>query len=134
MLFQFPDGTPEWMMIIPGVVVGLLLGVARVVKNLPKDTFKNFFEYRTKVNEIIAGDTKGRVAAAQKYRFVFMGFVLACVAVVTLAIVLHRGNGATTMPEPQHKSSQPSQAPVAGGSPIYPPELTSGSEAAAQRP
>ncbi|MFE9878636.1 hypothetical protein [Streptomyces sp. NPDC005784] len=134
MLFQFPDGAPAWMMIIPAVTVGLLLGVARVIKNLPKDTFKNFFEYRTKINEIIAGDTKGRVAAAQKYRLVFMGFTLACVVAVTLVLVLSRSDGATTMPEPQHKSSQPPQAPMGGESPMYPPEPTSGSEAAAQKP
>ncbi|WP_328399663.1 hypothetical protein OHS70_22085 [Streptomyces sp. NBC_00390] len=111
MLFQLPDGAPVWV-IIPVVAVGLVLAVARVVKNLPKDAIKNFFEHRTKVNEIIAHDTKGRVAAVQRQRLVFMGFTFVCVAVVTLVLAASRSTEATApSPQPQPASSQPSQAP-----------------------
>ncbi|WP_405973371.1 hypothetical protein OG496_31685 [Streptomyces sp. NBC_00988] len=98
-------------MIIPVVAVGFVLAVARVVKNLPKDAMKNFFDHRTKVNEIIARDTKGRVAAVQKQRLVFMGFMLVCVVVVALAVVASRSSEVTApLPEPQQASSPTSQA------------------------
>jgi archaellum biogenesis protein FlaJ (TadC family) len=99
-LFQLPDGTPTGAIVLM-VVVCLVLAMARVVKNLPKDAIKNFFEHRTKVNEIIAKDAKGRVATVQKQRLVFMGFMLVCAVVVTLALVASQGGeGAATAPGP----------------------------------
>ncbi|MCX5559956.1 hypothetical protein [Streptomyces sp. NBC_00038] len=111
MLFQLPDGTPVWV-IIPVVAVGLVLAMARVVKNLPKDAIKNFFEHRTKVNEIIASDTGGRVAAVQKQRLVFLGFTLLCLVVVTLILVASQSDEVTTKaPKPESVSSQAPAAP-----------------------
>jgi hypothetical protein len=113
-LFQFPDGMPAWAIVLALVVtlvVGLVLALARVVKNLPKDAIKNFFDHRTKVNEIIASDTKGRVAVVQKQRLMFMGFTLTCVVVITLVVVSSRGIEATPMQEPQPTISQTSDAP-----------------------
>ncbi|WP_458087102.1 hypothetical protein [Streptomyces malaysiensis] len=109
MLFQLPDGMPVWV-IMPMIAVCLVLAVGRVVKNLPKDAIKNFFDHRTKVNEIIARDAKGRVAAVQKQRLMFMAFTLACVVVVTLAVVVSRSTEATAPPpEPQPASSRASK-------------------------
>lgn len=73
--------------VIPVVVVCLVLALARVVKNLPKDSITKFFEHRTTKYQIIAGDTEGRVAAIQKQRLVFLGFVITCAAVVALVLV-----------------------------------------------
>ncbi|MGC5001162.1 hypothetical protein [Streptomyces sp. DT203] len=101
MLFQFPDGMPVWaiaLALVVSLVVGLVLALARVVKNLPRDALKSFFDHRTKVNEIIAGDTKGRVATVQKQRLVFMGLMgvtIASAVIATLAIVSSRGSEAT---------------------------------------
>lgn len=67
--------------------VCVVLAMARVVKNLPKDSITKFFEHRTTKYQIIAGDTKGRVAAVQKQRLVFLGFVVACAAVVGLVLI-----------------------------------------------
>lgn len=117
MLFQLPDGMPAWaisLALVVSLVVGLVLALARVVKNLPKDAIKNFFDHRTKVNEIIAKDTKGRVAAVQKQRLVFMGlmvFMLACAVVVTLAIVSSRGSEAPPGSVPEQTSTQVAQLP-----------------------
>jgi hypothetical protein len=109
--FQLPDGAPAWV-IMPIVAVGLVLAVARVVKNLPKDAIKDFFKHRTEVNEIIARDTKGRVATVQRQRLLFMGFTLVCVVIVTLAIVSAGSTEATAPPPgPQPASSHASQAP-----------------------
>ncbi|NED15807.1 hypothetical protein [Streptomyces sp. SID9124] len=117
MLFQLPDGMPTWALFLALVVmlaVGLVLATARVVRNLPKDAIKTFFDHRTKVNEIIASDAKGRVATVQKQRLVFMGVMgvtLACVVVLTLAIVSSRANEETSGQVPDSGSAQKTQAP-----------------------
>ncbi|MFE6801526.1 hypothetical protein ACFVEN_07565 [Streptomyces sp. NPDC057681] len=108
---------PTWaifLALVVMLVVGLVLATARVVRNLPKDAIKTFFDHRTKVNEIIASDTKGRVATVQKQRLVFlgiMGVTLACVVVLALAIVSSRGSEATPRQVPDPASSQVSQVP-----------------------
>ncbi|MFJ3528491.1 hypothetical protein [Streptomyces sp. NPDC090132] len=87
MFFQLLDGSSSvGTVLIAGVAVAML-AVARVVKNLPKDAFNKFFEHRTTKYQIIAGDTKGRVAVVQKQRLVFLAFICVCVAVVVLALV-----------------------------------------------
>lgn len=58
-----------------------------MVKNLPRDTISKFFEHRTTRYQIIAGDTRGRVAAMQKQRFVFLSFVFTCIVVIALAFI-----------------------------------------------
>ncbi|MCE0447654.1 hypothetical protein LT493_37220 [Streptomyces tricolor] len=110
MLFQLPDGAPAWV-IVPTVAVGLVLAAARVVKNLPRDAIKDFFKHRTEVNEIIARDTKGRVAAVQRQRLVFMGFTLVCVVIIVLAIVAPNSTEATAPPPaPQPATSHADHA------------------------
>lgn len=108
---------PAWgifLALVVSLAVGLVLALARFVKNLPKDAIKEFFDHRTKVNEIIAKDTKGRVAAVQEQRLVFMGLMgvtLACVVVVTLAIVSSRSSATPPGSAPEHTSSQVPQVP-----------------------
>jgi hypothetical protein len=84
--FQLLDGAPVGA-IIPVGAVCVVLALARVVKNLPRDTISKFFEHRTTKYQIIAGDAKGRVAAMQKQRFVFLSFVFTCIVVVTLVFI-----------------------------------------------
>jgi hypothetical protein len=84
--FQLLDGAPVWAIVVSGIACAML-AVARVVRNLPKDSISKFFEHRTTKYQIIAGDTKGRVAVVQKQRLVFLAFLCVCVAVVVLALV-----------------------------------------------
>ncbi|MFE6893914.1 hypothetical protein [Streptomyces sp. NPDC057694] len=87
MFFQLLDGSSSvGTVLIAGVAVAML-AVARVVKNLPKDSFSKFFEHRTTKYRIIADDEKGRVAEVQKQRLVFLAFFCVCVAVVVLVFV-----------------------------------------------
>lgn len=87
MFFQLLDGSSSaGTVLIAGVAV-VMLAVARVVKNLPKESFSKFFEHRTTKYQIIAGDTKGRVAMVQKQRLVFLAFFCLCVAAVVLVLV-----------------------------------------------
>ncbi|PJT46044.1 hypothetical protein CWI85_35335 [Streptomyces albidoflavus] len=86
MFFQLLDGAPVGVIIVVAIACAML-AVARVVRNLPKDSINKFFEHRTTKYQIIAADTKGRVAVVQKQRLVFLGFVCACVAVVVLVLV-----------------------------------------------
>ncbi|MFD9461689.1 hypothetical protein [Streptomyces sp. NPDC060027] len=67
-------------------VVGLVLAVAQVFKNLPSSAINRFFEHRTSKYQIIASDSKGRVAAMQKQRLVFFAFVM-CIFVVALVFI-----------------------------------------------
>ncbi|KPI02650.1 hypothetical protein OK006_7615 [Actinobacteria bacterium OK006] len=46
MFFQLLDGAPVGA-IIPVGAVCVVLALARVVKNLPRDTISKFFEHRT---------------------------------------------------------------------------------------
>jgi hypothetical protein len=68
-------------------VVSVTLALARVARNLPKDTVAKFFEHRTTKYQIIASDAKGRVATMQKQRLVFLGFALTCLVVVSLTLI-----------------------------------------------
>ncbi|MER6462284.1 hypothetical protein ABT278_17625 [Streptomyces sp. NPDC001228] len=86
MFLHLIDGT-SLMTTLPAVIVGVVLAVARIVKNLPKDTIGKFFEHRTTKYQIIANDSKGRVAAMQKQRLVFLGFLLTCRVVVSLVLI-----------------------------------------------
>ncbi|WP_210581849.1 hypothetical protein [Streptomyces sp. GESEQ-4] len=97
MFFQLPDGAPE-IAIIPAAIVCVVLAAARVIKNLPRDTISKFFEHRTTKYQIIAGDSKGRVAAMQKQRLVFLGFALACCVLVVLAFINSTSDDAGTPP------------------------------------
>ncbi|MCT9107667.1 hypothetical protein N4G69_18835 [Streptomyces mirabilis] len=90
--FQLLDGAPVGA-IIPVGAVCVVLALARVVKNLPRDTISKFFEHRTTRYQIIAGDAKGRVAAMQKQRFVFLSFVFTCIVVVALVFISSTRNG-----------------------------------------
>jgi hypothetical protein len=89
---QLPDGAPAWA-IIPAGAVGLVLALARVVKSLPSNAINKYFEHRTSKYQIIAGDSKGRVAAMQKQRLVFFGFVFACIVVIVLVFIDSTRNG-----------------------------------------
>ncbi|MEV5435834.1 hypothetical protein AB0K80_07330 [Streptomyces sp. NPDC052682] len=64
-----------------------MLALARVVKNLPTSAINKFFEHRTTKYQIIASDSKGRVAVMQKQRLTFFGFVFTCVVVVALVFI-----------------------------------------------
>lgn len=86
MFFQHFGGTSVGTVIVSGIACAML-ALARVVRNLPKDSITKFFEHRTTKYEIIARDTKGRVATVQKQRLVFLAFVCVCVAVVVLVLV-----------------------------------------------
>ncbi len=93
MFFQFLDGaSPE--AIIPIGAVCVVLALARIVKNLPKDSITKFFEHRTSKYRIIADDARGRVATVQKQRLVFLGFVVACAAVVGIVLISSTTNEA----------------------------------------
>ncbi|KOG91886.1 hypothetical protein [Streptomyces varsoviensis] len=87
MFFQLFDGSSSVETVLISGVAVAMLAVARVVKNLPKDSFSKFFEHRTTKYQIIAGDTKGRVAVVQKQRLLFLAFLCVCVAVVVLVLV-----------------------------------------------
>ncbi|WP_328872854.1 hypothetical protein OHT76_23630 [Streptomyces sp. NBC_00287] len=89
--------------VIPIVAVCLVLALARVIKNLPRDSITKFFEHRTTKYQIIADDAKGRIAAVQKQRLVFLGFVVACVAVIGLVLI--------------NSTSDEARAPAPGGVP-----------------
>ncbi|MDQ0910183.1 hypothetical protein QFZ22_006168 [Streptomyces canus] len=65
----------------------MVLALARVVKNLPSNAINRFFEHRTSKYQIIASDSKGRVAVMQKQRLVFFGFVFMCVLVGVLFFI-----------------------------------------------
>ncbi|MFF4782333.1 hypothetical protein ACFY3E_13665 [Streptomyces griseorubiginosus] len=87
MFFQLLDGSSSVGTVLVAGIAVAMLAVARVVKNLPEDSFSKFFEHRTTKYQIIAGDKTGRVAVVQKQRLVFLGFLCVCVAVVVLALV-----------------------------------------------
>ncbi|GGU76927.1 hypothetical protein GCM10010211_48520 [Streptomyces albospinus] len=110
MFFQLLDGAPVGA-IIPMGAVCVVLALARVVKNLPKDWISKFFEHRTTKYQIIAGDTKGRVAAMQKQRLVFLGFVFTGAAVVALFLISSTADAArapAARPVPTTASPSPS--------------------------
>ncbi|GGK23672.1 hypothetical protein GCM10011583_64510 [Streptomyces camponoticapitis] len=86
MFFQSLDGVPLEA-IIAVAVTAVLLTLARVVKNLPREAISKFIEHRTTKYQIIASDSKGRMATMQKQRFVFLGFALVCVVVIVLALI-----------------------------------------------
>ncbi|MFJ8040639.1 hypothetical protein ACIRBX_09070 [Kitasatospora sp. NPDC096147] len=86
MFFQLLDGAPVGVIVVIAVSC-TLLAVARVVRNLPKDSINKFFEHQTSKYRIIAGDTQGRLAVVQKQRLLFMAFLCACVAVVLLGLM-----------------------------------------------
>ncbi|MGW3420439.1 hypothetical protein [Streptomyces phaeochromogenes] len=92
MIFELLDGAPAGVVISVGIICAVL-ALARLAKNLPKDTISKFFEHRTTKYQIIAGDKKGRVAAIQKQRLVFFGFVVTCIAVITLVFISSKTNG-----------------------------------------
>lgn len=110
MFFQFLDGAPLEAMIPIGAVC-VMLPLARVVKNLPKDAITKFFEHRTSKYQIVAGDAKGRVAAMQKQRLMFLGFVVACAAVVGIMLI------SSTTNEAQVPSSRPIPRSTASSTP-----------------
>ncbi len=111
MLFQLPDGAPTEVIISVGIV-SVVLALSRVVKNLPKDAISKFFEYRTKKYRIIASDSKGRVAAFQKQRLMFITFVFTCTAVVTLVFISSTQRGSKNLPtySPPSTAKKDSQA------------------------
>ncbi|MFE9344481.1 hypothetical protein [Streptomyces olivaceus] len=113
MFFQLLDGASVGTIIVVGVACAML-AVARVVRNLPKDSISKFFEHRTSKYQIIAGDTKGRVAVVQKQRLLFLGFLCACVAVVVLVLVSaedHKGQApASPLPSTSATTEVPSAA------------------------
>ncbi|WP_212912787.1 hypothetical protein [Streptomyces sp. TS71-3] len=84
--------------IVIWVVTCAMLAVARVVKNLPKDSFSKFFDYRTSKYRIIASDTKERVATVQRQRLLFLGFVCVCATVVVLVLVSAGRNAEPSAP------------------------------------
>ncbi|MFJ5849271.1 hypothetical protein [Streptomyces sp. NPDC092903] len=73
--------------IIAVAATAVMFALARVVKNFPKEAISKFIEHRTTKYQIIASDSKGRMAAMQKQRFVFLGFALVCVVVIALALI-----------------------------------------------
>ncbi|WP_162793729.1 hypothetical protein [Streptomyces paludis] len=85
MFFQLLDGVPVGA-IAPAAAIAIL-ALARVVKNLPGDTLNKFIEHRTTRYQIIASDSKGRVAEIQKQRFMFLGFIFLCIVVIALAFI-----------------------------------------------
>lgn len=91
MLFQLLDGAPTEALVLVGLI-SVVLALARIVKHLPQDSVTKFFEHRTAKYRIMAGDSKGRVAAIQKQRLVFLGFVITCAAVVALVLVNSKTN------------------------------------------
>jgi Na+-transporting methylmalonyl-CoA/oxaloacetate decarboxylase gamma subunit len=86
--FQLFDGMSMGAVIAISLVC-VTLALARVVRNLPKDTIARFFEHRTTKYQIIASDSKGRVATMQKQRLVFLGFALICLVIVALAFLTY---------------------------------------------
>ncbi|MEV8326507.1 hypothetical protein [Kitasatospora sp. NPDC056731] len=108
MFFQLLDGAPVGVIVVAAIACAGL-AVARVVRNLPKDSINKFFEHRTTKYQIIASDTKGRVAVVQKQRLVFLAFVCACVAVVVLVLVSARNDKAKspTLPSAPSGTAQP---------------------------
>ncbi|WP_405520061.1 hypothetical protein [Streptomyces canus] len=97
--------------VITAGAVSLVLALARVVKNLPSNTFNKFFEHRTTKYQIIASDSKGRVAAMQKQRLVFLGFVITCIVVVMLVFINSMKN----------EAAAPANSPVPTVSTASPP-------------
>ncbi|WP_019355539.1 hypothetical protein [Streptomyces sp. AA1529] len=93
-------------------IAATMLAVARLVKNLPKDSFSKFFEYRTTKYQIIARDTKGRVAMMQKQRLVFLAFFSVCVAIVVLVLVVQRGKMADVPESPPTPTNTHSAPPA----------------------
>lgn len=86
MFFQLFDGASVGTIVVAGIAC-VMLAVARVIRNLPKDSISKFFEHRTTKYQIIAGDTKGRVAVVQKQRLLFLAFLSVCIAIVVLVLV-----------------------------------------------
>ncbi|MFI2432439.1 hypothetical protein [Streptomyces sp. NPDC018693] len=87
MFSQFPEGMPVGA-VIPIGVMCVTLALARVVRNLPRNTVAKFFEHRTTKYRIIADDSKGRVVAMQKQRLMFLAFALTCLVVVALTFII----------------------------------------------
>ncbi|MFC8698620.1 hypothetical protein [Streptomyces parvus] len=100
--------------VIPIVAVCLVLALARVVKNLPKDSITKFFEHRTTKYRIIADDAKGRVAAVQKQRLVFLAFVVACLAALGLVLINSTSDEARA-PAPARVPATAESPPSPGG-------------------
>ncbi|MGM9466966.1 hypothetical protein [Streptomyces murinus] len=107
MFFQLLDGAPV-KAIIPVGTVCAVLALARVVKNLPKDSITKYFEHRTTKYKIIANDANGRVAFVQKQWLVFLGFLVACAVVVGLALI----GSASGRPQAPSSGSVPATAVV----------------------
>ncbi|MFG3271336.1 hypothetical protein [Streptomyces luteogriseus] len=99
MFYQLFDGASVGTIVVAGIVCAML-AVARVVRNLPKDSISKFFEHRTTKYQIIAGDAKGRVAVVQKQRLMFLAFVCVCAAVVVLVLVSAADNKAQAPASP----------------------------------
>lgn len=93
MLFQLFEGATAEALVPIGVVGVVFAAVARIVKNLPTDSINKYIEHRTSKYQIIARDTKGRVASTQKQRLVFLGFVVACIAGVCLFFISSTSGG-----------------------------------------
>lgn len=87
MFSQLFEGASAEALVPFGVVGVVLAAVARIVKNLPTDSINKYIEHRTSKYRIIARDTEGRVASTQKQRLVFLSFVVACIATVTLFFI-----------------------------------------------
>lgn len=102
MFSQLLDGVPVEAVISIGAVL-VTLALARVIRNLPKDTVAKFFEHRTTKYQIIASDSKGRVATMQKQRLVFLGFALTCLVVVSLTFI----NATNSKAEPARRGPAP---------------------------
>ncbi|MFI6334801.1 hypothetical protein [Streptomyces sp. NPDC050535] len=88
----FDSAPPE--IAFPSVAACVMLALARVVKNLPQDSINRFFQHRMTKYQIIASDSKGRVAVMQKQRLIFFGFVFTCVAVIALVYISSTENEA----------------------------------------
>ena len=111
MFFQLFEGTPLGALIPIGFVAAVLGTGARIVKNLPKESINKFIEHRTFRYQIIARDTKGRVAAVQKQRLVFLSFVIACAAAVSVFLIYSMSNDVQP-PAPRSVPAKASSAPA----------------------
>ncbi|WP_318213995.1 hypothetical protein [Streptomyces sp. SCL15-6] len=95
----FEGATAEAL--VPIATVGVVLAAAaRIVRNLPTDSINKYIEHRTSKYQIIARDTGGRVARAQKRRLLFLGFVVACIAAVSLFFISSTSSSAPPASRP----------------------------------
>lgn len=87
MFFQLFEGATAEALAPIGVIGVVFAAVARIVKNLPTDSINKYIDHCTSKYRIIARDTEGRVASTQKQRLVFLGFVVACIAGVSVFFI-----------------------------------------------